>query len=606
MSMKNFILVMACFFLASIGRAEDNVYTIKNFKAGLKTVSEVVNGTAGAGYLEFDHQSANTGTPGTASNDVRVFAKSKKLYTSIDDGAGTPIITEVGSGAAGSGINYIESPDFETAGNGTLPAGWALYEDAAGLSPVDGTGVATSNEITFLASTTTPLRGLVSAVITKDAANRQGEGASFDFAIDDADFAKVMTIEFSYSVGGTFDYGSGTAADPSDVVVYLYDKDNSVLIQPDVFYLNGSGSYTGQFQTAASPGDEYRLILHVATTNAAAWTMKVEGVTLGPKSTVRGPVETDWVTFTPTTPSNLNGNGSEIAGRWRRVGDSAEYNISWKMVGAGAAGDVVITLPNTIDVNKLSHGAGAWNTGNINYGYGYWYDTGTATKNLGFSYATTTTLYITTDAAIATLSGASLANGDYLNLMIRTPILGWGSNTVVSSTNDGRQVVAKYYESSATTAVSTAAIFDFDTKLIDTHGAVSTGPSWSFTCPIAGYYFIDAAMMMNDAAWAAGEFANIRIYTDGTLTTFDQEMIETAGDRTFTLHTSTAAWLNAGHIVRIYAESSGGAASALGGSRHESYISIHSLNVGQQIAASEVVVVAAYQTTAVTDRKSVV
>lgn len=154
--------------------------------------------------------------------------------------------------------------------------GWATYADAAGATPVNGTGGAPT--VTFTRTTGTPLEGKASAVLTKDAANRQGEGASYDFSLDAAYTGtnpQNMVIEFYYSTGGTFVSGAA-----SDVQVYVYDVTASALITPTTTYI---GSSPGRFQSAFLPvsgSSDYRLIFHVATTSAAAWTLKVDKISI--------------------------------------------------------------------------------------------------------------------------------------------------------------------------------------------------------------------------------------------------------------------------------------------------------------------------------------
>lgn len=152
--------------------------------------------------------------------------------------------------------------------------GWATYADAAGATPVDGTGGSPTE--TFARSTTSPLAGIASFVLTKDAANRQGEGASYAFNLDPADStngSQNLLIDFYYSTGGTF--ATGTS---SDVQVYVYDITNANLITPNQTYLNSS---SGRFQTtflSSSSSTNYRLIFHTATTSASAWTLKIDRV----------------------------------------------------------------------------------------------------------------------------------------------------------------------------------------------------------------------------------------------------------------------------------------------------------------------------------------
>jgi hypothetical protein len=153
--------------------------------------------------------------------------------------------------------------------------GYATYADAAGPTPVNGTGGAPT--VTFTRSTSSPLEGKASGLLTKDAANRQGEGFSYDFTLDSAYTVtpQNMVIEFFYESGGTFVSGSS-----SDVRVYIYDVTNSNLITPQNVNIGGS---SGRFQTTFLPvssSSNYRLIFHIATTSAAAWTLKVDKISI--------------------------------------------------------------------------------------------------------------------------------------------------------------------------------------------------------------------------------------------------------------------------------------------------------------------------------------
>ena len=174
-------------------------------------------------------------------------------------------------------INYISNPGAE----GSV-LGWATYADAAAAVPVDGTGGAPSS--TYTRTVVSPLRGEASFELSKSAADRQGEGASFDFAIDDADQSSSITIQFDYAATANF-----VAGVSSDVQVYIYDIDGAAIIVPtDVVLLTATGTFATTF--AATAATNYRLILHIATTNALAWDLKVDGVTVKPEDLVSAPV----------------------------------------------------------------------------------------------------------------------------------------------------------------------------------------------------------------------------------------------------------------------------------------------------------------------------
>ena len=124
--------------------------------------------------------------------------------------------------------NYIEARD------GTKLGLWTTYADAAGTSPVDGTGGSPAS--TFVAQTDSAIRKNTNFLWTKTAVNRQGEGFSYAFSIDNADKGKVLQISFEYLIA------SGTFAD-NDMSVWVYDVTNAVLIQPAPYlikFLNDS------------------------------------------------------------------------------------------------------------------------------------------------------------------------------------------------------------------------------------------------------------------------------------------------------------------------------------------------------------------------------
>ncbi|MEZ0208746.1 MAG: hypothetical protein ACAH17_01035, partial [Candidatus Paceibacterota bacterium] len=199
-------------------------------------------------------------------------------------------------------VNYIKNGHAEV--NTT---GWATYADAAASRPVDGTGG--SPTVTWTRSTSSPLRGQASFLLTKDAANRQGEGASYAFTIDSADQAKVLNISFDWAVAsGT--YSGGSSSTDSDLIVYIYDVTNSRLIEPAPIKLDGAVvgtnyKYVSSFQSSSN-STSYRLIVHCATTSASAYTVKFDNVAVGPSVVTTGAFISDWQSFTPTGAWSTN------------------------------------------------------------------------------------------------------------------------------------------------------------------------------------------------------------------------------------------------------------------------------------------------------------
>lgn len=245
----------------------------------------------------------------------------------------------IGGGGGGSGINYVSNSNAEAD-----TTGWGTYADAAGEDPVDGTGGSATTTLTR--TTSTPLRGTGSFLITKDAANRQGEGGSYDFTVDEADKEKELSIAFDFDASSAFVTGES-----SDLRIWIYDRDNSVLIEPrDTQILSPSGSFRTTFTT--SDADDYRLIFHVATTNASAWTFKFDNVSVGPQELIVGANIGPWIDYTPTF-SNLGTVTLKYA-RYRQVGESYELDIAGT-TGTTVAAVAKVSLPNSANVDVPSH-----------------------------------------------------------------------------------------------------------------------------------------------------------------------------------------------------------------------------------------------------------
>lgn len=235
--------------------------TIKGRTSGAGT-GDPVDLTATQATAILDNFVGDSGSGGTKG---LVPAPTAGDSTKFLKGNGTWDTPIAGGGGGGTESNYIGNPDAETD-----TAGWTTYADAAGATPVDGTGGVPT--LTFTRTTSSPLRGTGSFLITKDAANRQGEGASYDFTLDSADVGSTLKIQFDVVVpSGT--YASG------DMIVALYDISNTALrtvLNPSI---SADGDTRVHFSSVLlSNSSSYRLIFHVATTSANAYTLKIDNV----------------------------------------------------------------------------------------------------------------------------------------------------------------------------------------------------------------------------------------------------------------------------------------------------------------------------------------
>lgn len=322
-----------------------------------------------------------------------------------------------------STINYISDPNAE----GPLVSGqWNAYADAASDKPVDGTGG--SPTVTVTRITSGQLRGTGSFRLTKDAANRQGEGVSTDFVIDEHDKNKVLTVKFDYDSSANF------ATD--DISAWIYDKDNSQLISiaPDEKLKVGSNTFQGTF--LSSDADDYRLIIHVASTNASSYTMDFDNVSVGPQELVYGPAMSDAYDYTPTGAWTTN---TTYDGKWWRVGDTFNTRIVVNLSGAPNAATLTIDMPFglVIDTDKLPSSVG----GNARVGHSHVLDSGVYHGWVGDVFVGTTTSlnvrYSNSPANnqlinISNTAPVTFTTNDKVIIDFSVPIEGWSTNVVTS------------------------------------------------------------------------------------------------------------------------------------------------------------------------------
>lgn len=542
-----------------------------------KTLTSPTINTPTIDVATLDGQGSTPSSPSAGFYKLYVDDTTSKLQ--LLDSSGT--VTTVGSGAGG-GINYIENPDAEAA-----TTGWATYADAAGSSPVDGTGG--SPNVTWTRSTSSPLRGLASFLLTKDAADRQGEGASYDFTIDSADQAKVMQLTFDYAVA------SGTYA-TGDVAIYIYDVTNAQVIQPSAYQVENVGvNSTARltFQTASN-STSYRLCFHVASTSSSAYSLKFDNIQLGPQVVPLGAPVTDWVSYTPTGSWSTN---TTYTGRWRRVGDSMEIRVNLSLGGAPTAADLSVDLPSgfTIDSTKI---------GDANFGttgYGVLLDGGTRQYVLSMSYRDADSLYVIhTESGNAGLVNATnpitFASSDEIVLAATVPIVGWSSSTVVSSSADTRVVTCRATRSATQTGVNpnnSAVKITFNTGNDDTAGGFDTVNS-RYVVKVPGKYRLSGSVYTSGTNVLANTYYAV-LYVNGAAVKNGPPITASAGSPTG----GSVDWIGqlaVGDYVELFlfgvGNNSASTLSVFGGIN--SSLDVELVQGPSQIAASEIIACRAY------------
>jgi hypothetical protein len=415
-----------------------------------------------------------------------------KLYA--DNGAA---LVPIGSS---SGLkNYITNGDAETS-----TTGWATYSDAAGVRPVDGTS-GTAN-ITWTTTSTTPIEGTNSFLFTKDAVNRQGQGVSYDFDIDLADQAKVLTIELDYMVNsGTF--VAGTSSTNSDVIVYLYDKDNAVLLEPSsIKLLSNSTTLTDRFKASfqtASNSNSYRLILHCSSTSASAYTLKIDSVKVSPSTYSYGTPITDWQSYTPTFTGFGTPTGTDFL--YRRVGDSIHVR-GFFTSGTSTAVDAQISLPLGFSIPTLStaqiagHGVRSAGASAYTRFYGMLAISGATTVKIGNIDPA-----VTTDPLTPLTGSVFISSGQSLRVDFTVKCSGLSSSVQMSDQTDTRVVAVQLGGAAVATTAQTPIIFPTVTN--DTHGAYNS-VTGRYLVQVSGYYKVTLYSL---ATIAAGQFAYVSV-----------------------------------------------------------------------------------------------
>ena len=475
-------------------------------------------------------------------------SRAKGLYN-YKDGQWQPV------GNAGAGINYVENSSAE----GDV-AGWAAYADAAQSTPVDGTGG--SATVTITRTTSTPLRGVGSFLLTKDAANRQGEGVSCALlSIDEADNNSVLRISFDYDDTGA-NYAEG------DVRIYIYDITNNALIEPTQRDLEASsigGKYISEFQTTDSLA--YRLILHVATTNASAYSIKFDNVQVGPREIARGPILEDWQNV---SLAFNNATFTSSTCRIKQTGDSLE--ISFVGIPNVVSGNITAILPNSLvaDTAKVTVGQSV--------GFVEGQDAGVQVHTGSVNLLTSSSLIFYGAGGIswnATHPFTWVSGVDVLSFNAKVPIVGWSSNTSISSDFGNRRIAVRGAGNGNT--VLTADVTNIDWTEVE-----DTASSWNgtqFVSPEKGDYNITAHLNFSAAYSGA-----IDMYVNTTLTKRVGR-----GSGAADMGISTTVSLNKGDVVSFRAST--GATLSTSAVNHN--IQIQKIDPRQIFASNAVVVMKA-------------
>lgn len=550
--------------------------------AGTFTNSSLINPTI-APAANFTDQATTPTTP--AAGTTKIYTKTNgKAYRLASNG----IEVEIGAATASTGVNLI------TDGNGEGAQILSLATSAVASSRPNGIQTAGAANLTVGQTTTLPLAGAQSFTISKAAINAQGQNVYIPFTIDLAYRAKAVKIYFDYIVNsGTFQAGSnfGTIQD-SDLIWYILDVTNNVFIEPTSIKMLSNSStisdlFEAEFQTSAT-GSSYRLIGHVATTSAIAWSIKCENFTVSPNAYVFGsPVTDDLVTNNISISAVVTAptKGTTVTDRIisTKVGNRKfyEYEYEQSALGSNGSGDYLFSLPagDSFNLDFITPFAGDDANGAANVLQKAYLGTGHITNATSrgpvalFAYDNTRFRVVATEAFASYNSFSNLFYGltgtVAFKFKFSAAIAGLLSSVQMSDQTSTRIVAAKYSTSAGTTPAANTPIM-FNTRKHDTHAALSAG---RFTAPTAGVYRVSVSHILIGAA-----NIEINLFKNSV----SAETFASSATATSLFSGSTAIELVAGDIIdaRLNSTQTLGAGATFG---------IERISGPSQIASSELV-----------------
>lgn len=380
---------------------------------------------------------------------------------------------EMGGGGSGGGGGTQYLTDDSSNFDSTLGS-WITYDDGAATQPVNG-NVEGGETITTTCTRTTssPLHGAGSLLITKDAANRQGEGCSVAVTI-----AAVHSKGTTIYVDADFSIPTGTYA-TDDISWWAYDVTGNIMY-PLLSKSNGtangmatcaSGSYchfTGYF-TTSSGSTSYRLIPHIASTSSSAYTVQIDDVRFAVRDNTVGSTITAWQSYSPTitaVTSNPTVGTNTTTAVWRQVGDSIEIQYRLSQTGAGSAGTgkYLFPFPSGVvaDTTRVTATGNTSGIGSTVVGTAYAANTTTvasSVQSLGAAilYDSTHLLIATTRSAVGDynvvvgsdvlpLSGTTI----YYSFEAKFPVVGWSANTTMASSTNNSPTQQRFTSGSGT------------------------------------------------------------------------------------------------------------------------------------------------------------
>lgn len=443
-------------------------------------------------------------------------------------------------GAGSGGFNYIENADAETD-----VTGWTRYANTSASSKPDNFGGTPSGSMTFTRTTSTPLNGDASFLLTKDAADRQGEGVYYEFTAQEGH--KTLKLLLSMLA----DTSNANITD-SDLAIYLVGSNDNfasdfLVIEPNnPAILAGVPQIFKQLQLNAAK-TKYRLCIHIASTNATAYTAKFDDVVFGPSSVATGALVSDSKAYTPTTQGLGTISGATF--QYSRVGEYLEVEGAF-ITGTVTASTAQLYLPSGL---VIASDSGRTYSGEVIRAGG------TRVTVVGVPGRTYMT-FGSGGASQGDVVGSSLfGSSESLLIRFRVKIVGWSSNTASSEDLGGRDIKVNLHKNatqSITTGVVTYVTFDSSHVELDTASSFDDAND-AVEVLETGYY--DLSAVVRFASAASGQIETGFYINDVILVDSAQVLASDSSISQSCALSLSGVFLNKGDLINVYAfQTSGG------------------------------------------------
>ena len=294
----------------------------------------------------------------TATSGQLAFATDTKAYYGITDNA----LVDLGGNPSSQFNNILNpTPKIDT-------SGWVRYKTTSpSATPDDFAGVP-NGAVTWTRNTTNALNNVSDFLLTKDANNRQGEGVYYQFDIRNGDKTLKQLLK-------ALKLDSANVTD-SDISLFLVTSSDGFVTRNIIRsnldgLLAGTRDFFKQFQLN-STDTEARLCIHIASTNALAYTIQFNDFFLGLSPVATSALRIDDKEYVPATTQGL---GTIASTDLFYDVDGQYINISGRLViGTPTAVEARIALPD----GKVSSSAiptleiaGVYGQGNVGAISGY-------------------------------------------------------------------------------------------------------------------------------------------------------------------------------------------------------------------------------------------